>query len=122
MAKYFTVEGCTLKLREGLTASPIEITNSASTIVKINGKGVYAKKIEFKVSNYTGTTITDGNGEGVGTITATSLNNKVDGDAVILEGDESAIFTLVGTSGGNPAEDTDTVYVQSAGQNLVKGT
>lgn len=121
MAKSFVIEGCTLKLRKGSTSAPIQIQSVSSTLVKINGKGVYVKEIKFSVSAYTGTTILDGNGTGLGTILASAIYCKTEGDSIVLEGDESAPFTLSGTSSGNPVTDVDTVYVEKAGQSFAKG-
>lgn len=119
---YIAVAGCTLQLQSG--TGDIKITSTASKKVKADGKGVYTE-INFDVSNYTGGEITNGDGKGSGSITASAEHVKVEGNAVILEGDESATITLDGTkpgpSGKLPATATDTVKVSDAGQTKVKG-
>ena len=120
--KNIAVKGCTLELQSG--TGDIEITGTESTKVKADGKAVYTE-INFSISNYMGGNITNGDGQGTGSIIASAQKVKVEGNAVILEGDESATITLDGTqpgpSGSQPATATDTVKVSDAGQSKVKG-
>lgn len=122
--KNITVEGCTLQLQSG--TGTITITpGQTSTKVKADGKAVY-KTLKFTISGYTGGTITvSGSGSGSGEINASATKVKVEGNAVFLEGDQSATITLNGLqpsgSGTAPATATDIVKISDAGQSKAKG-
>ena len=126
MTKNITVEGCTLSFQNGGTGTITPEPMQTSTKVKADGKGVY-KTLRFTVSGYTGQAITVAkSGSGQGEITATAQHVKVEGNAVILEGDVSAAFTINGLKpaeggGTTPATATEVVKVTAAGQSKVKG-
>ena len=125
MTKYITVEGCTLNFQNGGSGVITPNPGQASLKVKADGKGVY-KTLKFSVSGYTGQAITvAGSGTGSGEIIATAQHVKVEGNAVILEGDVSAQFTINGLkpaeSGTSPATAVEVVKVTAAGQTKVKG-
>lgn len=122
--KYIAVEGCTLEFQvEGATGK-IDITGTPSTKVKADGKAVY-KEIKFSISNYNGGAVTNADGTGTGSIIASAQHVKVEGKAVILEGDVSATITISGTtttqSGKTSVTTPDVVKVTDAGQTKVKG-
>lgn len=122
MGKFIAVDGCQLVFQTGgpptaITINPGQLSNH----VKYDGKKVYTS-LNFTISGYIGGAIASG-GTGSGSIVSTSVNNKVDGKKVFLEGDMSAAITITGTSAsGYPAVAVDVVKIQSAGQNKGKGT
>lgn len=122
--KYIAVEGCTLEFQVEGASGNIEITGTPSTKVKADGKAVY-KEIKFSISNYNGGAVTNSDGTGTGSIIASAQHVKVEGNAVILEGDVSATVEISGTtttsSGPTPVTTTDVVKVTAAGQSKVKG-
>lgn len=121
--KPIAVDGCTLK--ESAGSGTITITNQPSSKVKCDGKGAYYDKIEFSISAYTGSNITNGDGTATGSISGGSSKVKIEGSAAVLEDDESATITVNGTHpvGQNPkvpTTDSITVKVQKAGQSKVE--
>lgn len=122
---YIAVKGCELKFQAGGTDSSISITGTESTKAKADGKAIY-KELKFSISNYNGQAITNGDGVGSGSIIASATKTKVEGNAVILEGDESAQITINGTtttqSGTVPVTAVEVVKVTKAGQSKVKGS
>ena len=125
--KYIVVEGCELKFQNGggpntaISINPQQV----STKVKAGGKGVY-KTLKFSISGYNGQAITNSDGTGNGSITATAQKCKAEGKFVILEGDVSASITISGTtttqSGKQNVTATEVVKVTKAGQDKVKGS
>lgn len=130
---FIAVEGCSLEFQDGgspnsaITINP----NQVSTKVKADGKGVY-KTLKFTILGYTASSAKKqywvaGSGSGSGEINASSQNVKVEGNSVILEGDESSTITisgmeqLPGSTNPTPTTTTDFVKVTKAGQSKVKG-
>jgi hypothetical protein len=124
--KEIAVEGCTLEFQNGGNGTITINPGQVSTKVKADGKGVY-KTIKFTVSGYTGGAITVAkSGSGSGEITASATKVKVEGNAVILKGDVSAVFTVTGLKpveggGTTTATNQEVVKVTDAGQTKVKG-
>jgi hypothetical protein len=124
--KNIAVEGCSLEFQNGGGPNTaISITGTTSTKIKADGKAVY-KELKFSISGYKGQAITNGDGTGSGSIIATAQHVKVEGNAVLLEGDVSAAITINGTTtppGGSPspAVATEIVKITAAGQSKVKG-
>lgn len=122
--KNITVDGCKLEFQNGGTNDSISITGTTSTKVKADGKAVY-KELKFSISGYNGQAITNKDGVGQGSIIATAQHVKVEGNAVILEGDVSASITINGTtttsSGKTQVTAVEIVKVTNAGQSKVKG-
>lgn len=119
MTKPIVVEGCQLLCSAG--QGTISITAGQTSLkAKAGGKAIY-KTMAFTITNYVGGAITDGNGTGAGSIIATSIHTKVEGNRVFLEGDVSASVSLSGTASGFPATAVDVVRIQSAGQTKIKG-
>lgn len=123
--KNITVEGCTLKFQNGGGPdTAITITGTKSTKVKADGKAVY-KELKFSISGYNGQAITNADGTGQGSIKASAEHVKVEGNAVILEGDVSASITISGStttqSGKQDVTATEVVKVTDAGQSKAKG-
>ena len=118
------VNGCTLQLSAG--TGNISITNAPSQKVKCDGKEAYKGQIQFSISNYMGTNIVNGDGQGSGSINGTSRCLKIEGAAAVLQNDTSETVTVIGTkpsssgSGVEPATDSVTVKVSNAGQAKVK--
>jgi hypothetical protein len=122
--KAIAVDGCTLQLQSGTGTIQIN-PGQTSTKVKCGGKAAY-KTLQFVVQNYVGGAITipiptSGNGA----INASAQKVKIEGQAALLEGDDSGTITLNGQvqSGTSvvPATATDTVKIVKAGQTKVKG-
>lgn len=130
MTKPIVVEGCTLQFQNGGSPNTaISITPGQTSMkVKAGGKAVY-KTLKFTISGYTAPSTKPTwiplSGSGQGEITATSQKVKVEGNAVILEGDVSATITINGQEQQGqtvvPAVFTETVKVTAAGQNKAKG-
>jgi hypothetical protein len=124
--KNIAVEGCSLEFQNGGGPNTaISITGTTSTKVKADGKAVY-KELKFSISGYNGQAITNSDGVGEGSIIATAQHVKVEGNAVLLEGDVSATITINGTTtppGSTPvaAVATEIVKITAAGQSKVKG-
>ena len=128
--KNITVEGCTLEFQNGGNNESISITSGqTSQTVKADGKPVY-KTLKFTVSGYTASaeqspTWIAESGTGQGEITASAEHVKVDGNAVILEGDTSAEITINGQKQQGqsvvPDQVTEVVKVTKAGQDKAKG-
>ena len=94
--------------------------NSKAIISEGVKKGIYTSPLSVTVSGYTDASISGGSGTGV--INSTALKNKVDGSAVMLEGDSGEVV-LSGTNpqSGSPVTGyTVTVKIISAGQTVVK--
>ena len=123
--KNITVEGCSLEFQNGGGPNTaISITGTTSTKVKADGKAVY-KELKFSISGYNGQAITNSDGTGEGSIIASAEHVKVEGNAVILEGDVSATITISGStttpSGKQDVTATEVVKVTDAGQSKAKG-
>ena len=118
------VDGCTLQLSAG--TGSISITSQPSQKIKCDGKGAYKGQIQFSISGYMGTNITNGDGQGSGSISGTSRCVKIEGQTAVLQNDTSESVTINGTkpsssgSGTEPAVDVITVKVSDAGQSKVK--
>lgn len=121
MGKLIAVEGCSLELSSG-EALVKTITTSASTVSKCEGLGIYRGTITISISGYTGGSIVASSGSGVGTLTGTAEYVTVENFPVVLEDDESEDILIIGVDqDGDPAKETITVTVSSAGQSSVKG-
>ena len=122
--KEIAVDGCTLEFQNGGNNESILITGTTSTKVKADGKAVY-KELKFSISGYNGQAITNSDGTGQGSIIATAQHVKVEGNAVILKGDTSALITINGStttqSGKQDVTAMEIVKVTDAGQTKVKG-
>lgn len=121
------VDGCTLEFQNGGSPNTaISINpNQMSSKVKADGKAVY-KTLKFTISGYTGQDITvTGSGSGDGEIITTAEHTKVEGNFVLLEGDESATIKITGLKPSGSSTTTayayEVVKITSAGQNKVKG-
>lgn len=123
--KYIAVDGCELEFTAGGNDESITITGTTSTKVKADGKAVY-KELKFSISGYNGQAITNHDGTGQGSIIASAQKVKVEGNAVILEGDMSAQITINGStttqSGKQDVTAFEFVKVKKAGQKKVKGS
>lgn len=121
MSKYIAVEGATLKLSSG-TATGKEITSSPSSNSKIEGNGIYNGTINVQISGFVGSTVATQTGGGSGSIDGTASKTKVDGNPVVLKGDESGDILITGNyANGNPgAQETITVSIDDPGQDLWK--
>lgn len=120
MAKLIAVNGATLKLSAG-TATEKEITSSPSSSSKIEGNGIYNGTINVQISGFVGSTVVSQTGGGSGSINGTASKVKVDGNPVVLKGDESGDILIIGTDPyGNPAQETITVSIDDPGQDLWK--
>lgn len=121
MAKYIAVNGATLKLSSG-TATGKEITSTPSSNSKIEGNGIYSGTINIAISGFVGSTVAVQTGGGSGTINGTASKVKVDGNSVVLKGDESGDILITGNyANGNPgAQETIKVSIDDPGQNLCK--
>lgn len=122
MSKAIVTEACTLAFRGADTNPSVKgtitpIFTSCEYVVS-GDKVVY--QIQVAISSYTNGTLT--NGAGTGVITGTAQYIKVDTQVPLLEGDESASITITGTVGSSTKTTSDTVYVKSAGQNVLKAT
>ena len=132
--KNYVVEGCSFDIYENGIVNPsgtVTITSTASTNTKVDGKGVYTNLIVTVASfssidpnhqpwiSGSGSTITPAQ------ISASAQNNKIDGSAVVLEGDEATNVTILGQKQQGqtavPEQTTVTIKVSSAGQTVVKG-
>lgn len=130
--KYIAVEGCSLEFQNGGSPNTaISISSGQlSTKVKAGGKAVY-KTIKFTISGYTASsaikpTWVPLSGSGQGEIVASSEHVKVEGEKVILEGDQSVSITIKGQEQQGQAtvssQVTEIVKVTKAGQTKVKGS
>lgn len=121
---YIAVQGCTLKdmVNPGLE---ISITSVPSTSVKIDGNGVYAGMINILISGTASNGVTIPPATPIpATISASAKSVKVDGQYVVLEGDDTGSLTLSGSpppGSTSPTTATATIQVISAGQVSVKG-
>ena len=132
--KNYVVEGCSFDIYENGIVNPsgtVTITSTASTNTKVDGTGVYTNLIVTVASfssidpnhqpwiSGSGSTITPAQ------ISASAQNNKIDGSAVVLEGDEATNVTILGQKQQGqtavPEQTTVTIKVSSAGQTVVKG-
>ena len=121
MAKLIAVNGATLKLSAG-TATTKEITSTPSSHSKIEGNGIYNGTINVQISGFVGNTVAVQTGGGSGSIDGTASKVKVDGNPVVLKGDESGDILITGNyANGNPgAQETITVSIEDPGQDLWK--
>ena len=123
MGKYIATEACVLACQNPLATAVIQITGINSYKVTSGSSKVWAKQIDFIISTYSiSSTGFIQSSPTKGSITATATSVTASGDAVVLEGDQSATLTIAGKIGQNNAEVTDVVYVKSAGQKVVKAT
>ena len=121
MSKYIAVKGATLKLSAG-TATQKEITSTPSSHSKIEGNGIYNGTINVQISGYSGSTVATQTGGGLGSINGTASKVKVDGNPVVLKGDQSNNILITGNyANGNPgAREIITVSIDDPGQDLWK--
>lgn len=121
MSKYIAVKGATLKLSAG-TATRKEITSIPSSHAKIEGNGVYNGTINVQISGYSGSTVATQTGGGLGSINGTASKVKVDGNSVVLKGDQSNNILITGNyANGSPgAQEIITVSIDDPGQDLWK--
>ena len=143
--KNVVVEGCQFEIYEGGLLNPsgtVSVDNTpvtgsvVSQNTKVDGKGVYTT-LKVTVSGFSSTLIpswiplsgstTTPVGVSVpGVIVSSALYNKVDGDAVFLEGDQAASVTIWGkVQSGQTTVDTPTtvsikIKANGAGQNKMK--
>lgn len=102
-----------------VSAASINPSKQPSDSETIDGSGVYTSPLPIIISGYTDTSISGGSGTGV--INSSAQFNTIDGDLVMLEGDNVDILV----TGVKPGTDTPTtktinVKIQSAGQDKVK--
>lgn len=127
--KNYVVEDCQFSISVGgvvIGSGNVMINSPASTNSKViisEGvkKGIYTSPVSITVSGYSDAAISGGSGSGV--INSTAMHNKIDGKAVLLEGDSGEVI-LSGTNpdSGSPVTGyTVTVKIISAGQSTVKG-
>ena len=127
--KYYVVEDCQFSITVGgavIGTGNVSITSQASTnskvIISANvKKGIYTSPMSISVSGYSDSAISSGSGTGV--INSTATNSKIDGQAIMLEGDSGEVV-LSGTNpqSGSPVTGyTVTVKIISAGQSTTKG-
>lgn len=122
--KNIAVQGCSIELSPPSTSplTVITVTTQPNNNMKCDGKGVYTGQISVSISAYGSETITDMNGAGPATIVSTAQYVKVDGQPVLLEGDEDNNCAISGTTGGQTAvTDIITVKISAAGQTSVAG-
>ena len=116
--KPIAVAGCELKPVSPATGV-VTVTSVASTLVKIDGKGVYFKEIAFTVAGSNGGgAVTDNNGTGSGKITASYDSITDTQNGVLLKGDKTSDVEITGTASGNPVvpKPKITVEIVSTGQ------
>lgn len=120
--KNVAVVGCTVTLSPGDGVK--QITTEASLKVKADGKGVYFGPIDVAVSGYSDSIITvSESGSGTITIQPSAQKVKVEGDYVILEGDNgTATINGMAWSGETQvaAQSNVTAKIEVAGQVKVK--
>ena len=121
MGKNIAVDGCELEDETG--GGTVEITSSASTKVKADGKGIFFGPVSIAVSGSDGGgAIGDGNGAGTGVITGTGSKVASGGQPALLEGDTATVAVTGTTTSGSstvPASASVTVKVKKAGQSVV---
>lgn len=139
--KNVVVEGCQFEIYEGgLLNSNGTVSVDAGSVVsnntKVDGKGVYTT-LKVTVSGFSsnlisnwipssGSTTTPAGVSIPGVIVSSALYNKVDGDAVFLEGDQADNVTIYGkVQSGQTTVDFSTVVsikikANGAGQNKMK--
>ena len=125
--KNVVVEGFQYSIEVGgavIGSGTVTPTSPASTNTKVKlgaaTKGIYAGQIAITVSNYVDAAISQGTGTGF--INPSALKNKIDNQAVVLEGDSGqVVLSGVNPQSGSPVSGyTVTVKVSSAGQSVVK--
>lgn len=119
MMKNVAVEGCQLTANTGI--GNISITTPASTNTKVDSKGVYAGTLTISITGLSGSGFT--NGSGVGTLTGSAQNSKIDNQAIVLEGDQSDVITVKATTTSTPPTQIEVptiVTIVSAGQTVMK--
>lgn len=117
--KNVVVEGCSLVANTGL--GTIKIETPASEKVKANNSKVYAGTLSISISNLAGTGFT--NGSGIGTLTGSAMKNKIDGQPVVLEGDQSDEILVNATTTSSPPTQIQVptiVTITVAGQTVYK--
>ena len=115
MTKNIAVKGCTLSLSVGV--GTVSISSPESTTVKFDGKGCYSGPLNISVSNFADTSTQIVQGAGFGVINPTSTKVKVDGNFVVLEGDNcDVLITGVHSASGVTLTQTVNVQISNAGQ------
>lgn len=122
MGKNIAVDGAELQLTPG--NGQISISGVTSTKVKFDGKEAYKGKISFSISAYSGPNCTvPSSGSGSGDIEGSAQFVKVEGEAVVLEGDKVTVQVNGKRQAGQtqvPAVDSVTVTVVDASQSSAK--
>ena len=121
------VKGCTLELSPASSPeATVTITTPASTTTKADGNAVYSGPLSITIAGYTGGAITVA-GSGATTSPAIlqpgATKYKVDGKAVVLEGDSTTVVvTGLATAGTTTTTATQqvTIKIKSAGQSKCK--
>lgn len=115
--KYVAVEGMTVTYGENAVTS--KTLGPASSVAKVDGKGVYAGMLPISVFGADNGANTGGSGAGF--FVPGSTYCSVDGQNVLLEGDEASIL-VAGTNkeSGLPVSWVVTAKIQSAGQASLK--
>lgn len=127
MGKYLVVNGCSLEFEDKTVTGIITVQPPVNSKVKIENKDVYFGSVDFTISGFMSSIISDGNGATVapGKIQGTSIKVKSDNKPAVLEGD-FVIVTVVGTqtvppSAPVPQSQSVKIKITSAGQTKVKG-
>lgn len=102
MSKLIAVEGCTLTIDTGTGTAAI--STAPSTVLKAQGKKVYAGDLTVNVTNgVSGSCGTSTPATGTGTISPGSTKVKTGGNFVVLEDDESGTITMNGQEPASPS-------------------
>lgn len=122
MSKYISVVGCELSFKNPLASGLITITPPSSPTSCSSSKNkIYAGQLNFTVSGYTVGSFVQSTPV-QGSIQGTAAFATADGQPLLLEGDSSTVLTIPGMIGQTSTTVTDTVYIKSAGQKVVKAT
>lgn len=119
---YIMVLGGALAFASGsaVTGGAFTITTPPVATAFVDSKGIFAGPLAWTFAGGNGAGCDPGTVAGAGTIQPGSVSSKVDGLAVVLEGD-SASAVFAGTAGGTPVSlGPQTVEVSSAGQTSMK--
>jgi len=89
MSEYIAVEGLTIDHSAGspVSGGVFTITSVASSVVAVEGKGIYTVEINFTFAGGTHTGGTSGSATGAGSVTATAAKVKSEGGEVMRVGD-----------------------------------
>lgn len=127
MRKNVAVKDCEfaiLKAGVEIESGTVTVSSSPSTNSKfvsgIEKKGIYAGIMNITVSGYSDSNIAQGTGTGV--ITPSAVNNFIDDNAMVLEGDSgTAVLSGVHPISGVPVTGYSvTVKIKNAGQSNIK--